>query len=49
MSVPVIIQADGKRAMEQLSNLTNEELDAILNQDEKIVEIIANIENVRLL
>lgn len=49
MSVPVIIQADGKRAMEQLANLTNEELDAILNQDEKIVEIIANIENVRLL
>lgn len=49
MSVPVIIQADGKRAMEQLANLTNEELDAILNQDEKIVDIIANIENVRLL
>lgn len=48
MSVPVIIQADGKRAMQQLANLTNEELDAILNQDEKIVEIIANIENVRL-
>lgn len=48
MSVPVIIQSDGKRAMEQLSNLSNEELDTILNQDEKIVEIIANIENVRL-
>ncbi|KAL1502428.1 hypothetical protein ABEB36_007569 [Hypothenemus hampei] len=44
MSIP-ILQADAKRAMQQLTDLSNEELDQILNNDDKLDEIIANIEN----
>ncbi|XP_050302229.1 vacuolar protein sorting-associated protein 37B [Anthonomus grandis grandis] len=44
MSIP-ILQADAKRGMEQLGSFSNEELDTILNNDEKIEEIISNIEN----
>ncbi|XP_066251882.1 vacuolar protein sorting-associated protein 37B [Euwallacea similis] len=46
MSLPIpVIHGDAKRAMEQLSNFSNEELDQMLNNDEKISEIIENIEN----
>ncbi|CAG9769986.1 unnamed protein product [Ceutorhynchus assimilis] len=40
-----ILHSDAKRAVSQLGDLSNEELDEILNNEEKIGEIIGNIEN----
>lgn len=46
MSNIPILQADAKRAMGQLADFSNEELDEILSSEEKFKEIIAGIENV---
>ncbi|XP_056641542.1 vacuolar protein sorting-associated protein 37B [Diorhabda carinulata] len=39
-----ILQADCKRAVANISSLSNDELDAIINDDEKIQEIITNLD-----
>lgn len=39
-----ILHSDAKRAMEQLADLSNNELDQILNTDEKFAEIIGNLD-----
>lgn len=41
-----ILQADSKRAVAQLASLTNDELDEIMNNDEKIEEILAQLDQV---
>lgn len=41
-----ILQADCKRAVAQLSSLSNDELDAIMNNDEKIQEILNELDQV---
>lgn len=41
-----VIQADCKRALGQLSHLSNDELDVIINNDEKIEEILQNLDQV---
>lgn len=42
------LQENAKKAMQQLSYFTNEELDEVLNNDEKLLEIIGNMEMVSL-
>ncbi|CAH1163211.1 unnamed protein product [Phaedon cochleariae] len=39
-----ILQSDCKRAVSQLTSLTNDELDAIINDDEKIEELLTNLD-----
>lgn len=41
-----ILQADCKRAVYNLGNLNNEDLDAIMNSDEKIQEILTGLDQV---
>lgn len=41
-----ILQADCKRAVAQIANLNNEELDQIMNNEEKIGEIMCGIDQV---
>lgn len=41
-----ILQADCKRAVAKLGNLNNEELDEIINNDEKIEEILSGLDHV---
>lgn len=42
----VILQADCKRAVGQLVTLKNEELDTIMNNEEKIEEILSGLDQV---
>lgn len=42
-----VLQADCKRAVSSLSNLTNDELDQIISDDERIQNIIKEMEQVR--
>lgn len=44
-----VLQADCKRAVASLSNLTNDELDEIINDDERIQNILQGMEQVRTL
>lgn len=44
-----ILQSDCKRAVSNLNSLSNNELDAIMNDDEKIQEIIAQLDQVRFI
>lgn len=41
-----ILQADCKRAVAKLANLKNEELDEIINNDEKLEEILSDLDQV---
>lgn len=41
-----ILQADCKRAVAQLASLSNDELDEIMNNDEKIEEILSQLDQV---
>lgn len=43
-----VLQADCKRAVASLANLSNDELDAIMNDDDKITEILKGLDQVRL-
>lgn len=41
-----ILHSDCKRAVSQLGNLSNEELDEIINNEEKIEEILGGLDQV---
>lgn len=41
-----MIQADCKRAVASLAGLSNDELDAIMNDDDKINDILAGLDRV---
>lgn len=43
-----VLQADCKRAVASLAGLSNDELDAIMNDDDKIAEILKGLDQVRL-
>lgn len=41
-----VLQADCKRAVSSLASLSNDELDAIMNDDERIAEILKGLDQV---